>query len=299
MLSFSLFFLAFGHYGLDFLDVNHDSFVSLALLSCGPKSCKIVFYFLLTATDFFAQTYNLLEVDDFLSDSEYLWTFDDVHNIKDEQGQIWAQSNRGALNQTAGVRRRAVQASGGAGHIRIGVDQADVFTQPVNEEGTISLWIKYQSKGPGIAQTFLSVGREDEKGIHLYQGNGSREELTLLLRASFRSCSFTFGVPQRVWTHLVYSKSGWPNEFKIYRNGNLLTEAAVVKNCQDRNLSQGDKNIILGSSQLPTAKFDDFVVWKKTLTDLQVEKLFKFYKGNSFHTLEFNYTTLKGNKFSI
>ena len=64
----------------------------------------------------------------------------------------------------------------------------------------------------------------------------------------------------------------------MYRNGRRVTN--VVKYCQDDSfINAVDEDIKLGTSQLPVALFDDIIVWGKKLSELQVEKLFRFYKG--------------------
>ena len=192
----------------------------------------------------------------------------------------WAEVN-GPLQTTSGVRRHAVKASGDAAPIRLSEDTWNGLRYPATGNVTINLWIRYQNKGPGVAQTLLAVGNLEngDKGTYLYQNNGSREELTFQNVASGKSCSFTFGVPQRIWTQLVFTrkKSDGLDGVKVYRNGKLLT--TVVRFCNTGSNVQIDKDIKLGSNQMPLASFDDLVVWDKALTELQVETLFRFYKG--------------------
>lgn len=238
---------------------------------------------------FISTDYDIFEVDDLLSHSKYLWTFDDANDVKDLQGIAWAEVS-GTLQTTSGVRRRAVKVSGDAGPIRLSKDTWTGLIYPAIEDLTISLWIRYQSKGPGVIQTFLAVGNLEngDKGTYLYQKNGSMEELTFEIVAKAKSCSFTFGVPQRIWRQLVFTRkiSDGINGVKVYRNGKLLT--SVVRHCYGGRDIQNDKDIKLGSSQLPLASFDDLVVWNMALTELQVEKLFRFYKGRLYSSIFVN-----------
>ena len=203
-----------------------------------------------------------------------------MKDIKDLQGETWANGSS-SLQQTTGIHGRAVKASGGSGPIRLRKDTGRSLTRPSNNVGvTLSLWLLYQSRG--VAQTFLAAGRQEneDRGVHLYQNDGNKEELTFNIRNQYKSCSFRFGVPQQVWTQLVFTwkQASGVGTVVVFRNGKVITD--VAKNCYGRSFSDDpDDDIKLGSSQMPFASFDDIIVWRKALTESQVERLFRFYKG--------------------
>lgn len=224
-----------------------------------------------------------LTTDNLLADSVYLWSFDDVNDIKNLQGEEWAEAN-GSVQATAGVRGQAVSAHGGAGTILLSQDPQKCLTDPQANEGvTLSLWLLYESKD--VKQTFLAAGQQDSSdwGIHLYQegNNGNQETLILIMRTGKESCSLNFDVPQQVWTQLLFT---WTNQIsstvKVYRNGNVISN--VIKNCQPDSFSDhSNREIKIGWNHLPSASFDDIIVWKKPLNEVEVERLFRFYKGKS------------------
>lgn len=233
---------------------------------------------------FLSTGYDGLESDHLLSDAKYLWTFDDVDNIKDQKEKSWAQiSSSLQLQSAAGVRGQAVKISSGEGPIRLAEDTQLRLVHPVSKKAvTVSLWLFYRSKGPGVAQTFFAVGGQEngDRGVHLLQEDGSSEELTFNITSYVKSCSYTFAVPQRVWAHLVFiwSQSTGIEGTKVYRNGKVITDAA--KHCiSDSFADLSDQYIKLGSSQMPFASFDDLVILGKELSELQVDRLFRFYKG--------------------
>ncbi|KAL9958573.1 hypothetical protein ACROYT_G035603 [Oculina patagonica] len=227
--------------------------------------------------------YDVFDTEDLLLNSVYLWTFDDVKDIKDQQGKTWAQQSD-HLQSTAGVRGRAVKSSGGPGPIPLAYDTKLYLSTPLTYPPvTVSLWLRYQSTGPGVSQTFLAAGDQEngDRGIHLYQEDGSREELTFNVKAGTRQCSVKFGVPQWVWTHLLFawtSISGF-DTITVYRDGKIVTDL-LVDNCNDGNFANAPNSAIaFGSSILPTASIDDVMVLQMTLSKFQVEKLFRYYKG--------------------
>ena len=203
-----------------------------------------------------------------------------MKDIKDLQGDTWANGTS-TLQNTKGVRGRAVKASGGSGPIRLREDTGFYLGRPThNVEVTLSLWLLYQSRG--VAQTFLTAGRQEngDRGVHLFQNDGTKEELTFNMRDHVRSCSFRFGATQRVWTQLVFTwkRDSGVDAVLVYRNGKVITD--VAKNCHLGSFSDdSDNDIKLGSSQMPFASFDDIIVWGKALSESQVERLFRFYKG--------------------
>ena len=203
-----------------------------------------------------------------------------MKDIKDLQGETWANGSS-TLQKTTGVRGRAVKASGGSGPIRLRKDTGFYLGRPRHKvEVTLSLWLLYQSRG--VAQTFLAVGRQEneDRGVHLYQNDGTKEELTFNVRNDEKSCSYTFEVPQRVWTQLVFTwkRASGVDAVIVYRNGKAITD--VAKKCYSGSFSDdSDNDIKLGSSLMPFASFDDIIVWGKALTESQVERLFRFYKG--------------------
>lgn len=218
-----------------------------------------------------------------LFNSVYLWTFDDVKDIKDQQGKTWAQQSD-HLQSIAGVRGRAVKALGGPGPIPLAYDTKVFLSTPINyAQVTVSLWLRYTSTGPGVSQTFLAAGDQEigDRGIHLLQEDGSREELTFSVKADTRQCSVKFGVPQRVWTHLLFawSRTSGLDPITAYRDGKIVTDL-LVDTCNNGALVNAPNDAIaLGSSNLPTASIDDVMALKMTLSKLQVEKLFRYYKG--------------------
>lgn len=228
--------------------------------------------------------YDVFDTEDILLNSVYLWTFDDVKDIKDQQGASWAQQSN-QLQSIAGVRGRAVRLSGGPGPIPLAYDQKFLLSTPITyAQVTVSLWLLYESSTPGVAQTLLAVGDQEngDRGIHLYQEEGSREELTFSVKVDLRQCLVKFEVPQRVWTHLVFtwSRTTGLDPITVYRDGIIITDL-LVDNCHDGDFANLPNNIIaLGSSTLPTASIDDVMAIGKKLSKFQVEQLFRYYKGN-------------------
>ena len=223
--------------------------------------------------------YDVFDTDDLLLNSAYLWTFDDVKDIKDQQGATWAQQSD-HLQSTAGVRGRAVKLSGGPGPITLTFDHKKCLASPnFSNQVTVSLWLRYESTG--VAQTFLAAGDQEngDRGIHLYQEDGSREELTFRVRVGVRECLVKFRVPQLVWTHLVFTWTNIDRVITAYRDGTVIIDA-LVNTCNSLSLSDQPNNAIaFGSSTLPTASIDDIIVLKMTLSKLQVDQLFRYYKG--------------------
>lgn len=214
--------------------------------------------------------------DQRLSYAIHTWTFDDVTDIKDLQGDTWAEVS-GSLTQITGVRGGAVKLSGGAGPIRLSTDIKIGLT---DSTVTLSLWLLYQSKG--VPQTFLTAGRQEPgyTGIHLHQHDGNKDELTFSIKNRKESCSFKFKAPQRVWTQLVFTwkKESVVSTTKLYRNGKRIADAA--QNCVSGSFPfNADSEIRLGSSQLPLASLDDIIVWEEELTEVSVERMYRFYKG--------------------
>lgn len=111
--------------------------------------------------------YKVLEVDQLLSVSKYLWTFDDLNDIKDLQGESWAQIS-GSLQTTTGVRGRAVKALGGAGFIELIKDAVLLLAHPLSHSYvTLSLWLSYEfqmSRKPFL----LLVIKRTETGEYVF-----------------------------------------------------------------------------------------------------------------------------------
>ena len=239
--------------------------------------CK--YHYFLSQPIAFRLGYDVFEVDDLLVDSKFLYTFDDVSDIKDVRGEVWAQVN-GSLQSVTGVRGEALKTLGDAGTILLSNNPWGRLIYITVNQHTFSLWLLYQCRETNAAQSFFAVGNQENggRGVHLYQEDGSREDLTFKLTGQWEKCFVTFSVPQRVWSHLVFT---WTqiDQVKVYRNGKLAPNMA--KHCDNIGAPNVDnKDIKLGSSnQLPLASFDDLSYWKKALSTLQVEKLFRFYKG--------------------
>lgn len=230
--------------------------------------------------------YKVLEVDQLLSVSKYLWTFDDLNDIKDLQGESWAQIS-GSLQSTTGVRGRAVKALGGAGFIELIKDAALLLANPLPHSCvTLSLWLSYEIQIPNVVQTFFAAGDQEngDRGVRLYQEDGSREELTFKITAATTWCSIRFSAFQRVWSHLVFSwgNSSEINKLKVYLNGNEATP--LEHRCDSLSTNDlSDHDIKIGLSQLPLASFDDIILWAKELSAAEVAQLFQFYKGKYPH----------------
>lgn len=218
-----------------------------------------------------------------IKNAKYLWTFDDKNDIKDQQGTTWAQQSR-FLQSTAGVRGQAVKTAGGPGPILLAYDTNYYLSRPTTHPPmTVSLWLLYQSTGSGAGQTFLAAGDQEngDRGVHLHQQDGSREELTFSVKVDTKRCSVQFEVPQRIWTHLIFTWSAINfvlTPITAYRDGNIITN--MVNFCTGGSYPDLPSNAItLGSSTLPTASIDDVMVLGETLSTSQVEKLFRYYKG--------------------
>ena len=230
--------------------------------------------------------FKVLEVDQLLSVSKYLWTFDDLNDIKDLQGESWAQIS-GSLQSTTGVRGRTVKALGGAGFIELIKDASLLLANPLSYSFvTLSLWLSYEIQIPNVAQNFFAASDQENggRGVRLYQEDGRKEELTFKITAANMSCSIRFSAFQRVWSHLVFSwgTSGEINELKVYLNGNEATPLA--HQCYSLSTNDlPDQDIKIGLSQLPLASFDDIILWAKELSAAEVAQLFKFYKGKYPH----------------
>ena len=141
------------------------------------------------------------------------------------------------MQAVKGVRGRAVTSVEASGHILLSKDPKHCLNNSRENEGvTLSLWLLYESKG--VFQTFLAAGQHDngDKEVHLYQRDGSKEELTFSLRASLETCFFTFCVPQQVWTQLVFTwLKNIMDTVKVYRNGEITTN--VSRECQSVSFS--------------------------------------------------------------
>lgn len=175
-----------------------------------------------------------------------------------------------------------MKTDGGSGPILLAHDTSYYLSRPSHHAAvTVSLWLLYQSTG--VSQTFLAAGDQEnsDRGIHLHQEDGSREELTFSTRVDTKMCLVKFGVPQRIWTHLIFTWSAINHvltSITAYRDGNIITD--MTRFCTDGSYPNLKSNVItLGSSTLPTASIDDVMVLGVSLSTSQVDKLFRYYKG--------------------
>lgn len=241
--------------------------------------------FFLTRLFSIGYSYDVFGVEELIVNAKYLWTFDDANDIKDHRGRTWAQKSS-SFQSVAGVRGRAMKTAGGPGPIRLAYDTKYYLSRPATWSAvTVSLWLLYQSTGPGVAQTFLAAGDQEngDRGVHLYQEDGSREELTFSVKVDVRKCTVKFGVPQRVWTNLIFTWSRTDNyvlnPITAYRDGKIVSDS-LINGCNNGGFADlANDAIALGSSTLPTASIDDVMVLEETLSQSQVEKLFRYYKG--------------------
>ena len=180
------------------------------------------------------------------------------------------------------MRGQAAKTEGGSGQILLAQDTSYYLSRPTHHSPvTVSLWLLYQSTG--VSQTFLAAGDQEhsDRGIHLHQEDGSWEELTFSVRVNTKMCSVKFGVPQQIWTHLIFTWSAINSvlsQITAYRDGSIITDMAHV--CTDGSYPDLPSSAItLGSSTLPTASIDDVMVLGVSLSRSQVDKLFRYYKG--------------------
>ena len=173
-----------------------------------------------------------------------------------------------------------MKTAGESGSIKISADHRSLLVTPYKTNAvTLALWICYESQGPQVSQTILAAGDQanGDRGIHLYQADGSREELTFEIKSALKLCVAKFRVSQRIWTHLVFM---WTrdNPAIIYRNGVSVTDWS--NHCHSGDFVDLNNNaIMIGSTALPKASFDDLILWKVTLSKTQVEKLYRYYMG--------------------
>ena len=186
------------------------------------------------------------------------------------------------MQTTAGIRGQAAKTEGGSGPILLAQDTSYYLSRPTHHAPvTVSLWLLYQSTG--VSQTFLAAGDQEnaDRGIHLHQEDGSKEELTFNTKVDTKMCSVKFGVPQGIWSHLIFTWSAVNSvltPITAYRDGNIITD--VNNFCTDGSYPDlPSKAITLGSSTLPTASIDDVMVLGVSLSTSQVDKLFRYYKG--------------------
>ena len=223
--------------------------------------------------------HDVFDIEDLFVASLYLWTFDDINDIKNIRGTTWSKRSK-SIQSVPGVRGRAVKTAGESGSIKISADHRSLLVTPYNTNAvTLALWIYYESQGPQVSQTILAAGDQanEDRGIHLYQADGSSEELTFEIKSALQLCVAKFRVSQRIWTHLVFM---WTrdNPVAIYRNGVSITD--LSNHCQSEDFVDLYNNAItIGSAALPKASFDDLIVWKVTLSKTQVEKLYRYYMG--------------------
>ena len=235
--------------------------------------------------NYIGYSYGIFEAEQLIQNAKYLWTFDDKDDIKDQQGKTWVQQSS-FLQTTAGIRGQAAKTEGGSGPILLVQDTSYYLSRPTHHASvTVSLWLLYQSTG--VSQTFLAAGDQEnsDTGIHLHQEDGSREELTFSTRVNAKMCSVKFGVPQLIWTHLIFTWSAINSVLTpttAYLDGNIITDMTNV--CTDGSYPDLPSNAItLGSSTLPTASIDDVMVLGESLSTSQVDKLFRYYKGEHGH----------------
>ena len=181
------------------------------------------------------------------------------------------------------MRGQAARTEGGPGPILLAHDSESYLSKPTHHAPvTVSLWLLYQSTGVG--QTFLAAGDQEngDRGIDLQQEDGSREELTFSAKADTRMCLVKFGVPQRIWAHLIFTWSTINlvmTPITAYRDGSIITNL-ITNICTDGSYPDLPSNAItLGSSTLPTAFIDDVMVLGVSLSTSQAVKFFRYYKG--------------------
>ena len=223
--------------------------------------------------------HDVFDIEDLFVASLYLWTFDDINDIKNIRGTTWSKRSK-SIQSVPGVRGRAVKTVGEPGSIKISADHRLLLVTPYNTNAvTLALWIYYESQGPQVSQTILAAGDQanGDRGIHLYQADGSSEELTFEIKSALKLCVAKFRVSQRIWTHLVFM---WTrdNPAIIYRNGVSVTD--LSNHCHSEDFVDLYNNAItIGSTSLPKASFDDLILWKVKLSKTQVEKLYRYYMG--------------------
>ncbi|XP_022790788.1 protein sidekick-2-like, partial [Stylophora pistillata] len=224
--------------------------------------------------------HDVFDIEDLFVASSYLWTFDDVNDIKNVRGATWMKRSN-SIQSVPGVRGRAVKTAGEPGYIKISPDHHYLLATPYySYEVTIALWLFYESLGPQVNQTFLAAGDQanGDRGIHLYQADGSSEELTFETKSAQKLCATKFRVSQRIWTHLVIM---WTTNLPdtLYRNGVFVTD--LSNKCHSGNFANiaSNSEITIGSIALPKASFDELIVWTKTLSKTLVEKLYRYYIG--------------------
>lgn len=241
------------------------------------------FVFAITNT---GSEYNVFKADELLSQAEYVWTFDHLNDIKDLPGKTWAERSA-LLQSTTGVRGRAVSTAGGAGPIRLHDDsEKSYLVWPLKSaQVTVALWLLYHSKVSPDFQTFLASAEEVSggRGIHLFQIDGSKEELTFRVTVGNGRCFVKFHAPQGVWTHWVFTWKKVNNKLSedmtVYRNGKAVDDL-LQNTCEARNYPEiTNFDFTIGSHTLPKASFDDIIVWLKLLSTLEVEELFSYYEG--------------------
>nr|XP_058944113.1 uncharacterized protein LOC131772241 [Pocillopora verrucosa] len=232
--------------------------------------------------------YNVFKADELLSQAEYVWTFDHLNDIKDLPGKTWAERSA-LLQSTTGVRGRAVSTAGGAGPIRLHDDsEKSYLVWPLKSaQVTVALWLLYHSKVPPDFQTFLASAEEVSggRGIHLFQMDGSKEELTFRVTVGNGRCFVKFHAPQGVWTHWVFTWKKVNNKLSedmtVYRNGKAVDDL-LQNTCEARNYPEiTNFDFTIGSHTLPKASFDDIIVWLKLLSTSEVEELFSYYEGRA------------------
>ncbi|XP_022778579.1 uncharacterized protein LOC111320153, partial [Stylophora pistillata] len=142
-------------------------------------------------------------------DAASYWPLDSVEDLKDRARLGWGQAH-GAVSLVAkGLSGQAIQLDGASGWVDLG-DLGTLYqVQMCTEDFSISMWMKYYSKGNGEDQTFLHFDNGLTVAELFYEATSKLVGVSLST-SSLKFC-YRFPVAKGFWTHLGFS---WKNDSK-------------------------------------------------------------------------------------
>ena len=232
-------------------------------------------------------------VENVTSDALHYWSLDNIWDAKDRQGRTWGSTEGDGNSIVAGVHKSAYIIKTSSGKMTL-LRASDMFypclVNPAQCSNglTVSLWLKHWNIiGPSNSgQVFLRTGDgfQDETGFMLYQLNGTFDHLALQVNKPDTRFIYIFFAPEKVWSHYTFV---WENEIKVYWNGERITE--FIHQESKSHVSKEEPQLVLGDSGLNRhVSFDEITIWNKSLSELHIKNVFRFYNGAVYFSICFN-----------
>ena len=205
-----------------------------------------------------------------LDNPEHVYTSKDDH-------LSWATAFTG---QTTGPKDDAVFTNGEPYPIFLFNGTGCISNPDLCAQGlTISLWLKHTNREAG--QTFLTT-----RGVRIFQLNGSFDHIAVQVRHPAQTCLWVFRAPQNIWSHFVIAfdssvSTKSCNSLSFFFNGEK--QSPLFSDVLSQIILALAPTVQIGdaSSGLPTASFDEMIIWYDTYPEAVIGQVFKYYRGTS------------------